>query len=71
VSINIDDAGLDERLDKLECILDQANSRTCIRVLELGIGADNQTRREDDKSRAWYVSWTKLAPRPSLLHVTC
>lgn len=62
VSINIDGAEFDERFGRLECILDEANSRTCIRVLELGIGADDHTKREDDKNSALHASWTKLAP---------
>ena len=35
VSINIDDAGFDESLERLEYVLDQASIHACVRVLEL------------------------------------
>lgn len=62
LSINTDDAEFDKRLERLEHILDQANSCAYIKVLELGTGADDQVKREDNKNNALYVSWTKLAP---------
>jgi hypothetical protein len=59
VSIDVDDAQYHQRLERLECILDEAKSRACVRVLRLGIRTDNRREREDDKAEGAYVSLTK------------
>jgi hypothetical protein len=43
----------------LECILDEAESRACVRVLRLEIRSDNRRERDDDDAEGAYVSLTK------------
>ena len=60
VSIDVDDAQFHQRLERLECILDEAKSRVCIRVLKLGVSTAYQTGREDGETEDAYVSWMGL-----------
>ncbi|KAJ4983398.1 hypothetical protein SVAN01_11090 [Stagonosporopsis vannaccii] len=62
VSIDIDDLQFDQRLTKLECILDEANSRACIKVLKLSMRTDRQIERNEDEIEGTYGSGAKLVP---------
>lgn len=62
VSINVDDAQLHQRLEQLECMLEKAKSRTCVRVLKLGVSTAYQTGREDGEAEDAFGSLMRLVP---------
>lgn len=62
VSIDVDDAQFFKRLEQLECILDEAKSRICVRVLKLGVSTVYRAGCEDGETEDAYVSHMRLAP---------
>ena len=54
--INVDDARFEEKLERLECILDVTKSRNCVKVLKLGAHDARQTEREDSSPADAYTS---------------
>jgi hypothetical protein len=56
VSIDVNDPQFHQRLEQLECVLDEAKSRVCVRVLELGVRTAYQTACEDDGAEDAYIS---------------
>lgn len=62
VSINVDDSQFYQRLTRLECMLDEANSRACIRVLKLARHKDCRVERSENEIEGIHGSGTKLFP---------
>ena len=62
VAVDVDDARWHRRLEELECVLDKAESRVCVRVLKLGTHADSPLEHEDDEVDGAYIPGWKLIP---------
>lgn len=63
ISIDVDDSQFHQRLEQLECVLDQAKSRACVRVLKLGISTAHQTGCEGGEAEDAHVSGMRLVPK--------
>jgi hypothetical protein len=61
VTIDVDDAQYHQRLERLECILDEAKSRACVRTLRLGVRTDNRIEREDDEAFFWLTKSVSIS----------
>jgi hypothetical protein len=61
VTIDVDDAQYHQRLERLECILDEAKSRACVRTLRLGVRTDNRIEREDDEAFVWLTKSVSIS----------
>ena len=63
MAIDVDDARWHRRLEESECVLDEAGSRGCVRVLKLGTPhTDSPLEHEDYEVDAAYVPGWKLVP---------
>jgi hypothetical protein len=62
VAIDVDDARWHQGLERLECVLDEAESCVCVRTLKLGTHTDSPLEHEDHEVDGAYIPGWKLVP---------